>query len=820
MCKQFKLQVCFAASMSFLLSPQVLAQEPADTLIQSADEEDISATVAPKLLTQIKLSYPPEALAERKHGDVSVLVVVDEEGEILSAEIESGPTVFHEAALKAVEDLKFVSGTKGGIPQKMNTRVYFHFVPPKIDDAPVMELLIDDHGVEEERIQAQTVLDERALERSSGSDLASTIEQVPGVQRASSTSDAAKPIIRGHQERQLLVLHDGIRHESQKWGPDHGTEIDPFSAGDIAVVRGALGARYGSDAIGGVVLVNSPTMRSDVGVGGKIASSFTSNGLRPYAGGRIDFVPSQKHRLAFRVEGNATKGATLESPTYILGNTGSQIWNLGLVCSYVKNNHQLQLSWRHHDFKAGIFYGVQNSSSDEFKAQLNSEKPVTAHLWSSTYEIDRPYQDVTHDVVSARLNLVGDWGDLETSYAFQFNNRQEFEQVRSSITGAQYHFKLRTHSLDLVYTHPAFTTAIFDLEGGVGIQGGFQENVYLGYRLIPNFRSFNGGVFGFERISFARVDIEGGLRYDRLRRAVFLHKYDYEHQLRQGRDMDCDYDGSNARCDDNYDTTSVSLGAIFHIVPNHLDLRVEISSSGRFPNIDELYFNGNTPSFPVYALGNPELGIETSRGGSTTLGVKRSMFNSEISLYSSLIENFIYFAPSQAEDGKLLYEVNIRGAWPKYAYEPVLAQYSGLDGRIELLPDQILGLNVRGALVRAKNVETEEFLIGIPPDRLELELLTRMDSWRMMSSSEIAFHVQMVAMQDKTDLLADFAPPPDGYTLLGLSAETSLTLKQPLRIGLRINNLSNVQYREYMSLMRYYADQPRRDVRIWAAMDF
>ncbi len=42
-------------------------------------------------------------------------------------------------------------------------------------------------------------------------------------------------------------------------GPDslpmEATEIDPFSAGSISVIRGAAGARYGPDAIGGVILV-------------------------------------------------------------------------------------------------------------------------------------------------------------------------------------------------------------------------------------------------------------------------------------------------------------------------------------------------------------------------------------------------------------------------------------------------------------------------------------------------------------------------------------------------------------------------------------
>ena len=38
-------------------------------------------------------------------------------------------------------------------------------------------------------------------------------------------------------------------------GVDHATEIDPFSAGAIRIVRGAAGTRFGPDAIGGVIIV-------------------------------------------------------------------------------------------------------------------------------------------------------------------------------------------------------------------------------------------------------------------------------------------------------------------------------------------------------------------------------------------------------------------------------------------------------------------------------------------------------------------------------------------------------------------------------------
>ena len=129
-----------------------------------------------------------------------------------------------------------------------------------------------------EDTRARTTLDEDVIDKSAGDDLAQTVSQVAGVRIAGGASDTSKPIIRGQQERRLLVLNDGVRHESQKWGPDHGTEIDPFSAGSISVIRGAAGARYGPDAIGGVILVEPPPMRTEPGIVGKFLSSYNTNG--------------------------------------------------------------------------------------------------------------------------------------------------------------------------------------------------------------------------------------------------------------------------------------------------------------------------------------------------------------------------------------------------------------------------------------------------------------------------------------------------------------------------------------------------------------
>ena len=75
--------------------------------------------------------------------------------------------------------------------------------------------------------------------------------------------------------------------------------------------------------------------------------------------------------------------------------------------------------------------------------------------------------------------------------------------------------------------------------------------------------------------------------------------------------------------------------------------------------------------------------------------------------------------------------------------------------------------------------------------------------------------------QHLSDPQADFAPPPDGYYLIGARAETQLKFRrQTLNVGVLGFNLMNKTYREYTSLIRYYADMPGRDIRVRVGVDF
>jgi len=674
-----------------------------------------------------------------------------------------------------------------------------------------------------EDVRARTTLRAADLERRAGDGLADTVQSVPGVRVAGGTADAAKPIIRGQQERRLLVLYDGVRHESQKWGPDHAPEIDPFAAGSISVIRGAAGARYGPDAIGGVILVEPPPLRTDPGVGGKVVGSYATNGRRPYAALRLDAVPEAAPAWTLRIEGSGARGASLSAPGYVLGNTASAVWNLGATVGYQGPRGSLRASWHRHDFQAGIFYGVSVATPANFADNLAAGRPPTADLWSTSYVIDRPFQDVSHDIGTLTLARYGSWGTFEATYAFQLNRREEFEQVREQVTGPQYDFTLRTHSVDALYQHPRGQRGRVGFEGGLGLQGTFQENVFRGFSLIPNFRGFGGGIFGFERVSWPRVDLEVGARFDALSRTAFLDEDDYGRHVRRGSldEQVCEQRATSARCPDAWDTASVSVGTLVHAIPEHLDLKVDLSSASRFPNVDELYLVGTAPSFPVFAVGFPDLGVETSWGASATAGLRLPWVRAEVSAYGSIVDDYIYFAPDLNEAGDPRFEVTIRGTWPQYAFRPLPAVVQGVDGSVALGPNAPVGLDVRGAVVRARERGSSDNLIGTPPDHLHLALVGRPPRLGPLRDVEVGVTADLVARQSRTNLRADFAPPPDGYALLGARAEAALPVgRTSLRLGVQLTNLLDTVYREYTSLLRYYANQPGRDVRVRIGADF
>lgn len=91
------------------------------------------------------------------------------------------------------------------------------------------------------------------LEMNLSGSLPQTLAGIPGVKAMNIGSGQSKPVIRGLGFNRMVVTENGIKHEGQQWGEEHGLEIDQFSVDRIEVIKGPAALLYGSDAIGGVI---------------------------------------------------------------------------------------------------------------------------------------------------------------------------------------------------------------------------------------------------------------------------------------------------------------------------------------------------------------------------------------------------------------------------------------------------------------------------------------------------------------------------------------------------------------------------------------
>ncbi len=71
--------------------------------------------------------YPEEAKAARSVGIVRVVVTVDEKGRVAEAEVVSGPSVFHDAAVEAAKQAIFEPLIRNGQPVKTKAVIAYNF---------------------------------------------------------------------------------------------------------------------------------------------------------------------------------------------------------------------------------------------------------------------------------------------------------------------------------------------------------------------------------------------------------------------------------------------------------------------------------------------------------------------------------------------------------------------------------------------------------------------------------------------------------------------------------------------------------------------
>ena len=682
-------------------------------------------------------------------------------------------------------------------------------LPPvqlKTDSQTLQEVVVTEHRSEAQQLlQTQVSLSGAALDQTRGQSLGESLKALTGLYSIQTGPTISKPVIHGLYSNRIIILNNGIRQEDQQWGTEHAPQVDQFLASRLTVIKGAASIRYGSDAIGGVILVEQKAMPTKPGVAGEVNIVGGTNGGLGVASGLLEGAFSKKLTgLSWRLQGTLKRSGYVRTPAYYLENTSYHENNFSGDVHYEDRNWGAEIFYSRFDTKIGLFTGAQVSSLADLYVAIQRPEPLVQPGFS--YALNRPYQDVQHDLLKIRTHFhTNQGGELTATYAWQQNQRREYDYVSfSGVLTPELYLKLETQTVDLVWEHaPIKTKTAGQWSGSVGFNGITQGNVRQYLFLIPNFRNYGAGLFAIERYAVNCWTLEAGLRYDyRWLRAYFL-----DEATRKTYNETHDWQNANG-----------SLGIAYQLRPT-LTLTANLSTAWRAPNVADLYSNGLHQSAVAYERGNPNLRPEQAYNGNVVLAYSGKRLSGEIGMYNNLINNYIYLKPDS------LPIVRQRGAFPSYSYTQVRATFRGIDATLTYKLTNQLTITTKNSLLFAYNQTDHGYLVFIPANRSDNSLRYDWSKWGKLSDLYVSLSGLYVARQNRAPAVTtrqengqiiftgDFAVPPSAYFLMG--AELGFTAqvgRQPLSIILSGTNLANVVYRDYLNRFRYFADEPGRSV--------
>ncbi len=634
-----------------------------------------------------------------------------------------------------------------------------------------------------------------ALEETRGNSLAEALSRINGVTLLQTGATISKPVIHGLHSNRILTINNGVRQEGQQWGNEHAPEIDPFIANRLTVIKGVDELRYGSDAIGGVVIVEPRALRYLPGSAAEINTVYFTNNDQYVVSAVFEEQLKKQPAFSYRVQGTFKRGANVRTPHYRLNNTGIREENFSVTGGWKKEHYNLELFYSQFHTRAGIFTGSHIGNLSDLEAAIKSERPSPVFLNKKGYGIDRPYQDVTHRLFKFKGNLTKGSNRLQLTLAAQHNQRMEYDIVRSSTNNSpQLDLSILTLTEDLSWEHPETG----NLKGTAGVSFMQQQNSYEGRYIIPYYNAATYGGYWIEKWKKNRLSLQAGLRFD--------YKTITTKRLRNGVLTTYDFD---------YPTFGASVNAAYDVLPG-MQINLNFGHATRAPHVNELLSDGIHHGTATYEQGDINLSPEKSYN--LSLGFNYSnpskTFQSEVTLYNNYIGDFIYQQPKPGEP-----VLTIAGAFPKIQYQQTNALLRGLDASAQYQVLKPLTIASRVSLLRAYNRNIDDWLILMPADRIANEVTYSFDGTDLFSEPYISAEFANVFRQSRVpgdeNGKQDYKSAPGGYNLFNVNGSVTVNIgNQPITVGVGVRNLFNVAYREYLNSFRYYADEAGRNIQI------
>jgi hemoglobin/transferrin/lactoferrin receptor protein len=422
-------------------------------------------------------------------------------------------------------------------------------------------------------IAGRTLISGTELRETGARSLPQAIAQAGGIWMQETNLGGGSAFIRGLTGNQIVIVVDGVRlnDATTRFGPNQVLNtIDPYIVDSVEILRGPASVLYGSDAIGGVILINTrretPTANGGVRYAIDVNANSSVEGLSgsPAAGLR-DATQGLLFVGSLFDYGDINTGSGMEAPTGYDGFGGFLNWN----GNFGDDENLAVTVWEHRDNdvprtdRLVTGFGQTNPSDDVYLFEKQDRKRAQLTYTNDDFDWDMA------DAMQIRLYAQTYDEDRQRMSFGSSTTRFESDETQTLGLGIDWTKKLSsdhllTYGFDVSYDEVDSTRT--DVSGGT-------PTVKDG-QFAPNSQYTSFGAFVQDEIfSFDPIDITAGLRFSA---------------------VDFEFDNFGGAGSESGDFTAItaSLQAARDLT-DHQRLTATLAQGFRAPNLDDLAKDGD-----------------------------------------------------------------------------------------------------------------------------------------------------------------------------------------------------------------------------------
>jgi len=675
----------------------------------------------------------------------------------------------------------------------------------------LQEVVITDNYAEQRQRKESLnveIVNDRYLKQHLGGSLMKTLERLPGVSTLDIGSGQSKPVIRGLGFNRLVVVENGIKHEGQQWGADHGLEVDQFAFDRIEVIKGPASLMYGSDAIAGVIDLKQVEIPQKNSLGGSVdLIGKTNNNLA----GTSALLFGRKENLFFTFRATLLDYADYRVP---IDSVDIYSYRAPLYKNRLRNTAGQEQNFH---FSAGFqnngtfsrFYVSNVHSKNGFFANTHGLEPrrVDTSLHDKTdRDIQFPFQEVNHFKIINKSSVSKETFQVRSELGFQRNFREEWSHYTS------HGYMPPVFPREMPFPEELereFDKTIWSRNVSIALQTGKKTEFSAGINtehqknriggrgfIIPEFEQFTAGSYALFKYRLSdRSLLQAGIRYDYGNIQTESYSDWFESPAETAPDTVWRALQRSPKLNRKFSNFTWSAGYNFNA--EYFSLKANAGKSFRMPIAKELVANGVNYHRFSYEVGNPDLSPEVSYQLDAGAEWHSRRFAVGVTPFANYFPNYIYLNPGFEHDrlygnGNQIFN---------YTQSEVFRFGGEVHAHYDILQQLKTGIILNYIFSEQLSGDKKGFSLPFsPPASALFNLKYVPENVAFLKNPYASLDVRLVAAQN------NIVPPEEktpGYHVLNLAMGTEVNWNnRPVSFSFQVQNLLNRKYFNHTSYYR------------------